>query len=192
MAHIPDRWREVLLGADSMTIFQIADDEKTVVREVEIRGVDSQQELAIVLIKGIEEADDHDRCFTPNHGLRAERGGSTLKLHICFECSWIWAWGNGEHLDFSTTRLAEPIFDRYFPQFRATREAWEHVSEVRRHVSSYQLPIENELRRSRALIAECEAFLGSQDDLEGKKQMLQALQSNQKTLDERVNLPDNR
>jgi hypothetical protein len=79
-----------------------------------IDGADVRARLLAALDSGIARSTGPGaRCFVPRHGIRAVRGGATVELLICFECSWVRVYTGGAEQAAAvvTTADPQPVFD---------------------------------------------------------------------------------
>lgn len=81
-----------------------------------LTDVAARQNLIAVLLrdtKALGPMDALPRCFDPRHGVRATRKGKTLDLVICFECSQVKVYADGQSLSetYMVGKLPESAFD---------------------------------------------------------------------------------
>jgi hypothetical protein len=82
---------------------------KTTVNDAATRA-----ELLEQLEKGIADPDKGGaKCFDPRHAIRAEYGGTTVDLLICFECGWVYVYVDGKQQKQEMVRDdIQPTFDK--------------------------------------------------------------------------------
>jgi hypothetical protein len=95
-----------------------------VLGKLTVKDAGTRARLIAALDKGIAEAEakakkeaDMGRvsahgCFQPRHGIRATHGGKTAEFLICFECTPIYVYFEGEKQEIHfTTDSPQDIFD---------------------------------------------------------------------------------
>ena len=85
--------------------------EYIVLGRADIRDAGQRRELLRALYKGIARSGGRmAACFNPRHGIHATRGGKTVDLLICFECSGIAVYADTE-TGATTSNYPQPTFD---------------------------------------------------------------------------------
>lgn len=194
---LPLHWLEFIMNADEVTVRQESPPDilegsnlesahpndfgslcvpEGVVRSIVLGSLERSKFLAAIN-QGIEEADDHYRCFTPHHFLDAKSQAHHLNLAICFRCHWIWGFFNEEKASFNTSRFAQPLFDSYFPEFKAERDLEERLSQVRRRVDGYSVCIPKVIEAELTMLDELENEIREMPVLDCRNWKLRDLQA---------------
>lgn len=121
----PGAWRAVLESADRLHLLALDPHDRgatgdatrfhgfAVLGQAEIRDPAERRGLVAAVYRGINESGPLAACFIPRHGLRAEQGGRTLDLVICFECGFFQSFGQSPAFagGGDSPKLVEPVFD---------------------------------------------------------------------------------
>jgi hypothetical protein len=60
-----------------------------VLGKTKLEAAPTRKAVLDALAKGMAAPSRGAKCFDPRHAIRATRGGKTVDLVICFECSWV-------------------------------------------------------------------------------------------------------
>lgn len=117
---LPRKVRSILNSADKVELFAISPRKgdadgakpKDCIQGWKILGTatvskkDEKQALVEAIDKAIAESGvlDAGRCFRPRHALRASHDGKVVELVICFECTQIHVYLDGEFEKFCATK----------------------------------------------------------------------------------------
>jgi len=75
-----------------------------ILRRATVEDEGLRREILAQIERGIRDSDGRiAACFDPRHGVRAERGGHTTELVICYECLAIHVYEDGERSANRTT-----------------------------------------------------------------------------------------
>jgi hypothetical protein len=82
--------------------------------KVEITDAGQREEIMRALQRGISEGTDFQAfCFWPRHTVLTEQHGHTREYIVCFECTWVAIYEDGNHSRTVTTSThAKELFNR--------------------------------------------------------------------------------
>jgi hypothetical protein len=123
---IPAAVREALDKAEGVTLLSLDPDEKAgvgapvqfhdwkVLGKTEVKDKAARAKLIAALVKGANQKGvEAAKCFEPRHGLQFTRGGKTVDLVICFQCSQVRVYVNGSRGEgFLIANSPQPAFDQ--------------------------------------------------------------------------------
>jgi hypothetical protein len=113
--------RQILYDADSLIVYSLNPDDLAageprfhdyVVRSSRtVDNADVRRRIASAVIAGVAEEGDRAACFDPRHGVKATRGGASVDLLICFECSQVRAYRSDAQTSAATSNAAKGLLD---------------------------------------------------------------------------------
>jgi hypothetical protein len=111
--------KEVLVNAKEIELFSLdpaikAEEARTKFQGWAVLGSTkvTEKDVRAKLLKEVEAGISQSRyvemalCFHPRHGVRAKAGELTVELVICFECSWVKVYVNGQGIRSEATKEA--------------------------------------------------------------------------------------
>lgn len=117
---LPPEALAVLKKAASLEVYSLEPTETTkgptlqgwrVLGKTAVKGPTAAKAVEAVR-KAIEAGNKGAKCFDPRHALRANHGGKTVDVVICFECHWAYVYVDGKKVGRSlmiTSSAAEPL-----------------------------------------------------------------------------------
>jgi hypothetical protein len=129
---LPGDAPRILDGADSLIVYSLDPDVMAegeprfhgyVIRSTRtVDDRDLKRRVAAAVFAGVAEGGARAACFDPRHGVRATRGGASVDLVICFECSQVRGYPPGAQTSAAISDAAKAVLDGVLAS-PATRQA---------------------------------------------------------------------